>query len=141
MKGVYPLSHLRLTLMSGCARSNGITADRMLSSQAWCNKVFWSSSSIKFTLKPGSCLISSASFFVSPPWTAANMIQPRQRLGKKEKRRRRRNKEEKEKKKNENEILEYSRIFSKILENSRIFSKIIENSRKFRKIKENSGKF
>ena len=60
--------------MSGCAKSNGITADLLSPSQAKCNKVDPSPSTAMFTSKPGSCLISSATFFASPLSTAANMM-------------------------------------------------------------------
>jgi len=63
-----------LTSMSGCARNKGITGEQMLLMQAKCNKVFPFPSSPMFTLKPGSCLISSATFFASPFSTAACMI-------------------------------------------------------------------
>jgi len=65
--------------MSGCARSNGITADLLSRRQAKCKKVYPSPSRSMFTSKPGSCLISSASFFASPSLTAVNMITRRKR--------------------------------------------------------------
>jgi len=70
--------------MPGCARSNGITGELWLLTQAECNKVTPDPSTAMFTLKPGSCLIISATFFASPLLTAANMITERKREKKEE---------------------------------------------------------
>ena len=65
--------------MSGCARSNEITGDLLSSLQAWCNKVQPYPSCPMFTLEPGCCLISPATFFASPLLTAAFMTNSKYR--------------------------------------------------------------
>jgi len=65
LKGVHPFLSFTLTSMSGCARINGITAELLSPQEAECSVVHPPPSSAMFTLKPGSCLISSDNFFTS----------------------------------------------------------------------------
>ena len=77
IKGCLSNEALHVDIYVRMCQSTGITGDLLSLKQAWCNKVHPFPSTAIFTLKPGSCLISSANSFESPFSTAASTMNPR----------------------------------------------------------------